>query len=97
MKTAIDWFRGDGKGIVERWAYFGAFADMASGGNPNGLENPDGSVSLDLMRYHSRLTDRSTPWVNTTSLFKAAHWTRPLLAVCLPLSPKPSCELVSQI
>jgi len=45
MKTAVDWFRGEGSGIVHRWAYFGAFADMASGGNPNGLENPDGSVS----------------------------------------------------
>jgi hypothetical protein len=46
MKTAVDWFRGDGKNVVHRWAYFGAFPELASSGNANGLENKDGSVRL---------------------------------------------------
>jgi hypothetical protein len=45
MKTAIDWFRGDGAGIVERWAWFGAFPDQASQGNANGVEQADGSAN----------------------------------------------------
>lgn len=28
MLEAISWFRGEGKDIVERWAWFGAFRDM---------------------------------------------------------------------
>jgi hypothetical protein len=28
MKTAIEWFRGEGSSMVVRWAWFGAFPDM---------------------------------------------------------------------
>lgn len=28
MKTTIEWFHGEGKDIVDRWAWFGAFKDM---------------------------------------------------------------------
>ena len=58
MKTAVDWFKGDGADIVHRWAYFGAFADMASGGNANGLENKDGSVCASHLFIASLLAGR---------------------------------------
>lgn len=46
MKTSIDWFRSDeGKKMVQRWSWFGAFPDKASGGNANGILNPDGKAN----------------------------------------------------
>jgi hypothetical protein len=54
MDTAITWFRGDGADIVQRWSYFGAFETMASGGDPNGLENTDGSAN-DMGEYYVSL------------------------------------------
>ncbi|KAK4688157.1 hypothetical protein P7C73_g1968, partial [Tremellales sp. Uapishka_1] len=41
QKTAISAFRSSGH--VERWAWFGAFTNEASGGDPNGIEGNDGS------------------------------------------------------
>ncbi|WWD19725.1 hypothetical protein CI109_104189 [Kwoniella shandongensis] len=43
MKTAVEWFQGDGKAIVERWAWFGAFPDIST--KSTGLENADGSLN----------------------------------------------------
>lgn len=55
MSTAIDWFRGDGKEIVVRWAYFGAWASMANAEkNPNGLQATDGSAN-DMGKYYVSL------------------------------------------
>jgi hypothetical protein len=51
LQTAITWFEGDGASMVERWAWFGAFTDEASGGNANGLENADGSANALGMTY----------------------------------------------
>ena len=45
MKTAVDWFRGDGAGIIERWSWFGAFEQETPADNPNGVENSDGSAN----------------------------------------------------
>ena len=66
MKTAIDWF--ESSGMVERWAWFGAFESEASGGNINGVENSDGSVSLAAFRFVQSLTvlSRRTLWESTT-------------------------------
>lgn len=44
MQETIGWFRGEGKGIVERWSYFGAFPEYAKT-NANGLENTDGGAN----------------------------------------------------
>lgn len=74
MKTAIDWFKGDGSDIVHRWAYFGAFADMATNGNANGLENKDGSVRLSSP--FPFLTIRSTPWDSIIYLFSLPRYWR---------------------
>jgi hypothetical protein len=49
MSTSISFFRGEGKDMVHRWAYFGAFPSMANAEkNPNGLLAADGSVSTTL-------------------------------------------------
>jgi hypothetical protein len=45
MDTAITWFRGEGKGMVVRWSWFGSFPNEASGGNANGIEDASGAVS----------------------------------------------------
>lgn len=66
MKTAIGWFEGEGSSIVERWAWFGAFPDSASGGNTNGLENTDGTVGDENCAQDANVS--RTRWANTTSV-----------------------------
>lgn len=67
MKTAVDWFEGEGSSMVERWAWFGAFPDSAAGGNTNGLENTDGTVCSLRPGCALETDDSRTRWANTTS------------------------------
>jgi len=55
MSTSISFFRGEGKDMVHRWAYFGAFPSMANAEkNPNGLLAADGSANA-MGKYYVSL------------------------------------------
>jgi hypothetical protein len=53
MKTSVDWFEGAGSEIVLRWAYFGAFRDMAAK-DANGLLETNGKASA-IGKYYASL------------------------------------------
>ncbi|WWC91787.1 uncharacterized protein L201_006734 [Kwoniella dendrophila CBS 6074] len=52
MNKAIEWFKGEGSSIVERWSWFGAIPRFS--GTTYGLENADGTLN-ELGQYYLSL------------------------------------------
>lgn len=50
QKTAIDWFRGEGASMVQRWAWFG----LQPGANSNQVTAADGSANAVGKSYVSQ-------------------------------------------
>lgn len=54
MKESIEWMRGEGSSLVERWAWFGAWAKFEAEGDSNGMLGADGKAN-DLGKLYGSL------------------------------------------